>query len=1151
VLARFFVDRPIFATVLSIVIPLIGLVSLLRLPVAQYPEVAPPTIQVTATFPGANAKTVAETVAFPIEQEVNGVERMLYMSSRCTNDGVMTLNVTFELGTNIDIAQVLVQNRVAIAEARLPEEVRRIGVQTKKRSPSLLLVVNLISTDDRYDKLYLSNYATIHVRDDLARLTGVGDVFSFSPLEYSIRVWLDPEKLASREITPTDVIRAIGEQNVEVAAGQLGRPPVPADEAVPFQLVLNTRGRLLDPGEFEDIVVKTGEEGRVVHLREVVADERRDERGRVVFSGVELGARNYDANGYLDGKPAAALGIFQLPGSNALDTAGAVRAKMEELKARFPPGVDYRIVYDTTVFVEESVDEVVKTLFEAFVLVFIVVLVFLGDWRATILPMIDVPVSLLGTFAVLSLLGFSLNNLTLFGLVLAIGIVVDDAIVVVENVERWMAKGLPPREATLKAMGEITGPIIAITLVLCSVFIPVTFLAGISGQFYRQFALTIAASTVISAINAMTMAPARAVTLIKPHAPGHARAEVLPRLGIALIAGFIAYRLLAALLLERIGVREPAGVWAVRIGVFAAGAVAGFLLARPVNLVLGKLLALFNRVFDRVSAAYAAIVKGLLRLAVIVLVLYVGLLGLTYGVSQTIPTGFIPDQDKGYLVVNAQLPEGASLGRTDAFVRKIAAEIRKEEGVAHTNEIPGFSVILGVNLSNAGTIFVPLDPFEERRGKPHLTGPAIAARLRQRLAVHQEALVGVFNAPPVEGIGSTGGLKLQVQDRGAAGPRALAGAASNLAEVVRGTPGFAVAFAPFSVSQPQLFVEIDREKAKQQGMSLNDVHLALQASLGSFYVNDFTFQNRNFQVNVQADPRNRTRIDDIGRIEVRNARGDRVPLKTLIDVRDMAGPAYVDHYNLYPSADLLAVTLPGTSSGDAIAAMERIATERLPSQMGSEWTELTLQEVLAGKDLLSKLVFPLAVLFVFLVLSAQYESWSLPFAIVLVVPMCVLAALGGLLIVGLPNDIFAQIGFVVLIGLAAKNAILVVEFASQLEREGLPCREAVIEASRVRLRPILMTSFAFILGVLPLVLATGAGAEMRFSLGVAVFSGMIGVTAFGLVLTPVFYYSVRWLTDRVGARKAKAAATTPEPDPAPAAPAPPAAPAAEGGATAP
>jgi multidrug efflux pump len=1125
--ARFFVDRPIFATVLSLVIVIVGLVALTRLPIAQYPEVAPPTIQVSATYPGADAETVATTVATPIEQEVNGVERMLYMASRCTNDGQMFLDVTFELGADLDTAQVLVQNRVSVAEAKLPEDVKRIGVTTKKKSPSILLCVNLVSDkkpdgSSCYDQLYLSNFASLSVKDDLARVKGVGDVTFLGPRDYSMRVWLDPQKLASLGMTAADVIKAIREQNVQVAAGRLGQPPVAAGAAVPFQLVVKTQGRLSSEQQFDDIIVKTGSKSEVVKLRDVVRKVQRDEQGRIVEKGTELGAKNYDVNSYLDGDPSVTLAVFQLPGSNALKTADEIKAKMKELKAKFPKGVDYKIVYDTTVFIDESVHEVYKTLFEAFVLVFIVVLIFLQDWRATLMPMIDVPVSLIGTFAVMALLGFSLNNLTLFGLVLAIGIVVDDAIVVVENIERWMAKGLPPREATIKAMDEITGPVIAITLVLSSVFIPTAFLAGITGQFYRQFALTIAASTIISAINAMTMAPARAVTLIKPHVHGHeSQREALPRWGLVALIGFIVYALLASRALSMLGVAagghghesesagEPAHslalVWGVRLGIFGLGTLLGWFVASPVNRLLNRFLGGFNWVFDRLSGGYGFLVRGLLRVSLIVLVVYGGLLAMTAMGFKIVPKGFIPDQDKGYLVVNVQLPDGASLERTDRLVTQLSKIARETDGVAHVIAVPGYSTLLSTNISNVGGMFVILGPFEERKEHPELHGRRIAAELRRKFDAFQEATIGVFGAPPVEGLGSTGGIKLQIQDKRDAGLRALQGAVQATADEGQRQPGIAALFSTFSVTQPQIFVEIDREKAKAQSVSLDDVNNTLQSYLGSFYVNDFTFQNRNWQVNIQADPKYRMRVEDIGRLEVRNAKGDRVPLATLIHVKNTSGPAIVNHYNLFPSAEITGILAPGTNSRQGIEIMDRVAGAQLPSTMGYEWTELSFQELLAEKDLLGKLVFPLAVLFVFMVLAAQYESWSLPLAILLIVPMCLFSALVGLWMAGLDNNIFAQIGFVVLIGLAAKNAILVVEFSKQLEDAGKSRLEAVVEASRTRLRPILMTSFAFILGVLPLALAKGAGAEMRVPLGVAVAAGMLGVTFFGLVFTPVFY----------------------------------------------
>jgi multidrug efflux pump len=1117
-LARFFVDRPVLATVLSIVIIVVGIVALERLPIAQYPEIAPPTIQVTATYPGANAKTVSETVAFPIEQEVNGVENMLYMSSKSTNDGQMNLDVTFQLGMDLDLAQVLVQNRVAIAEAKLPEEARRIGVTTKKKSTSILMCVNLVSPKGKYDQLYLNNFAMTAVKDDLARIQGVGDVVFLGPRDYSMRVWLDPEKLASRGLAASDVVNAIKEQNVQVAAGRLGQAPLPPGASVPFQLTITTMGRLVEPSQFAAIIVKRGSRGEVVTLADLVSDSGPAGSKAEGSRGIELGAKNYDVTSLLDGKPSVTLAVYQLPGANALETAKNIRAKMDELKAGFPEDVEYRIHYDTTVFIDESVHEVYKTLIEAFVLVFIVVLVFLQDWRATLLPMIDVPVSLIGTLAVMAALGFSINNLTLFGLVLAIGIVVDDAIVVVENIERWMAKGIPPREATISAMNEITGPVIAITLVLSSVFVPTAFLAGISGQFFKQFALTIAASTVISAINAMTMAPARAVTLIRAHSKEHPP-EALPPWGVALLAGGAAYVFLLDHALSMLGAVGGGGhgeaaasggkAWAAKVGVFAAGAVVGWLVRKPVLAGLGWFLRGFNRVFDFLGNAYGRATRGLLRISFILLALYGGLLVLTWKGYETLPKGFIPDQDKGYLVVNVQLPEGASLSRTEELVRKLGDEARATKGVAHTIEVPGYSVVLGTNLSNVGGMFVVLEPFEERKGDPSRGGPAVLRSLQETFSVHREAMVAVFNAPPVEGIGSTGGFKVQVQDRRGAGFAALQEGVQAMAAAGAQEPGIAALFTSFSVAQPQLFIEIDREKAKALGVSLNEVNLTLQTYLGSIYVNDFTFQNRNWQVNVQADPAFRIRVEDIGRLEARSESGARVPLATLVKVRNSSGPGIVNHYNLYPSAELNGIPIPGTSSGAIISAIDRVAADALPSQLGYEWTELTLQEILASKDLLSKLVFPLAVLFVFMVLASQYESWSLPIAILLIVPMCILASLAGLWVMRLDINIFTQIGLVVLIGLAAKNAILVVEFAKQLEDGGTPRVDAIVEASRTRLRPILMTSFAFILGVVPLVLAKGAGAEMRYSLGVAVFSGMLGVTAFGLLFTPVFYKVIR------------------------------------------
>jgi multidrug efflux pump len=1153
-ISHFFIDRPIFATVLSVVILIIGAVAYLMLPIAQYPDVTPPTIQVTATYPGANAKTVADTVAFPIEQEVNGVERMLYMSSKCTNDGQMNLDVTFELGTNLDTAQVLVQNRVAVAEAKLPEDVKRIGVTTKKKSPSILMCVNLVSTKRPdgsyyYDQLYLSNFATLSVKDDLARLKGVGDVAFLGPRDYSMRIWLDPAKLAAKKLTASDVIGAVREQNRQVAAGRLGQPPVPADSPTQFQLPLNTRGRLTSEGQFEDIVIKTGETGANVQLRDVVRDDRYDKDGKVVEKGVELGAKNYDVNSYLDGEPAVTLAVFQLPGSNALKTAADIRGKMEELKGRFPEGVEYRVYYDTTVFINESIASVVHTLIEAFVLVFIVVLVFLQNWRATIIPMVAAFVSLVGTLAVMALLRFSLNNLSLFGLVLAIGIVVDDAIVVVENVETWLARGLSPRDATRKAMDEVTGPVIAISLVLCSVFIPTAFMAGISGQFFKQFALTIAASTVISAFNSLTLSPALCALLLKPHAHGghdHVQ-EALPRLGVALIGGLVAYFFLAGPIGHLVGIdvgghghggseaaapSSAAAVWGLRAVVTLAGVAVGWLAAVVVNRVLAAFFRGFNWAFDVTINGYGKVVGMLLRVSVIALVVYAGLMGLTALGFKAVPVGFIPEQDKGYLVLNAQLPDGAALERSDRLIQELSKLAREDEGVAHTIDLPGYSVLVSTNISNVGGMFVILKPFEERAGKPGLSGPEVAARLRGKFASFREARVALFGAPPVDGLGSTGGFKLQVQDRRGAGLRALQGAVQTLADAGNQDPRLVGLFTSFSVTQPQLFIDIDEEKAKAQQIRLKDIDETLQASLGSFYVNDFFFQNRNWQVNIQAAPEYRMKLENVGSLEVRNGKGERVPLQTLVRVRYDSGPAIVNHYNLYPSAEINGNTAPGVSSGQAIAVMDGLGGKDLPSTMGYEWTELTYQQILAGDfvktlsegSLPPALAFPLAVLFVFLVLAAQYESWSLPVAIVLIVPMCLLAAITGVWLAKLDNNLFTQIGLVVLIGLAAKNAILIVEFAKQLQDQGKARHEATVEACRLRLRPILMTSFAFILGVVPLVLAKGAGAEMRVALGVAVFSGMLGVTIFGIFFTPVFYVVVRWLTERTPAPPADKAA---------------------------
>jgi multidrug efflux pump len=1107
----FFIDRPIFATVLSIVIVIIGLIALYSLPIAEYPEIAPPTIVVSARYPGANPQVIAETVATPIEQEVNGVDDMLYMSSQSTSDGQMALTITFRLGTNLDKAQVLVQNRVAIAEPRLPETVRRLGITTQKSSPDLLLVVHLLSPDNRYDQAYIGNYALIQLRDVLTRLDGVGNITLFGLREFSMRVWLDPGQLAARNMTASDVVRALSEQNVQVAAGIIGQPPVPSGNA--FQLSVTTQGRLIQPEQFSDIIIKTGDNGRITRLRDVAQ--------------VELGARDYSANSYLDGKPAMAIAVFQRPGSNALATAQGVRKTMAELSQQFPKGLEYRIVYDPTVFVQESVNAVTHTLIEAFVLVFIVVLIFLQDWRATLLPMIDVPVSLIGTFGVMAALGFSLNNLTLFGLVLAIGIVVDDAIVVVENISRWMAMGLPPREATLKAMSEITGPVIAITLVLSSVFIPTAFIPGISGQFYRQFALTIAASTIISAVNALTMAPARAIQLIRPHTAEHsATHEALPRFGTVLLCGYLAYLFLMPLVAPLVGFPELAGsahaqpagqtaspllLWTLRGAVCLLGGVVGWCLSPLLNRLLRGFFRGFNWLFERTVNAYGRLVGTVLRFSIVAIVVYVVLLGLTYRGFTTVPTGFIPAQDKGYLIVNVQLPDAASLERTDAVIRRVSDVIRQTPGVGNAVAFAGFSAATRANSSNAGAVFATLRPFEERV-KHGLSGPRIAQDLRQRLADIQEASLAVFPPPPVRGLGTAGGFKLEIQDRAGAGLAALQAATDQLVAEARNQPGLVGVFTPFRANTPQLYAEVDRTKAKMLDVPLDNVFGTLQTYLGSAYVNDFNMFGRTYQVNVQAAGPFRSDPGDIMRLKTRNASGGMVPLGSLVSVRQTTGPDRVVRYNMFPAAEINGDTAPGISSGQALATMEQLAKQVLPSGMGFEWTDLAYQQRSVGNVTL--FVFPLCVLLVFLLLSALYENWSLPLAVILIVPMCLLCSITGVSLRGMDNNILTQIGFVVLVGLACKNAILIVEFARDAQETGKDRFTAVVEASRLRLRPILMTSFAFVLGVIPLVIGEGPGAEMRQALGVSVFSGMLGVTFFGLLLTPVFYVVIRWFTER-------------------------------------
>jgi multidrug efflux pump len=1041
VFSQFFIERPILASVPSIMITLIGLAALFTLPIAQYPEVTPPTVQVTCTYPGASAQVLADTVAAPIEQQVNGVEDMLYMSSQSSNDGSYTLTVTFKVGTNLNMAQVLVQNRVAMALPSLPDVVKQIGVVTKKRAPDVLMIINLFSPDGRYDQLYLSNYATIQVIEELARLEGVGDARVIGQQDYSMRVWLDPDRLTSRRMTVGDVVRSLQEQNVQVAAGQLGQPP--ASQGVDFQYTMTTLGRLTDPEQFAEIVVKTDGRGRITRLRDI--------------SRVELGARNENIRTYIDEYPSAGVVIAQLPGANALSTADGVKAKMAELKERFPEGLDYCIYYDTTPYIRESINEVFLTLLDAVLLVSLVVLVFLQNWRSALIPLIAVPVAIIGTFAAMAALGFSINTLSLFGLVLAIGIVVDDAIVVVEATEHHIERGLTPRAAAHQAMAEVSWALIAIGLVLAAVFLPCVFITGITGRFFRQFALTIAVSTLLSAMNSLTLSPALCAILLKPK---HTQ-------------------------------QDP--------------------LAWTVNLLLGWFFRLFNRVFAASVAGYTRLVGRMLRVSLLVLVVYAGLVYLTGWSFGRMPTGFIPPPDQGYLFAAVQLPDSASLERTDETLKQVYAIVRSTPGVAHVFRTCGMSYTLGVNGSNMGNLFVILQPFDERRS-PDLQADAIAATLRRRFSREIDtANCAVLAPPPMRGLGTGGGFKIMLQDRGNDGLAALQAQADELVRQGNQTPGLAGLFTAFRANAPQLYVDVDRTKCKAMGVPLDEVFDTLQVQLGGAYVNDINLFGRTWQVNVQSDTQYRMAVEDVRRLQVRNSRGNMVPLGTVAKVEDRGGPFVVIRYNMYPAAAVQGSAAPGRSTGQTIAAVAALARQQLPATMAFEWTELSYLQLLARNT--TPFVFGGAVL-LFLVLAGQYESWALPLAVILVVPMCILCSVAGVALARMDINIFTQIGFVVLVGLASKNAILIVEFAKAKHEAGLPRFEATVEACRLRLRPIIMTSFAFILGVVPLVVSSGAGAEMRRTLGTAVFSGMLGVTFFGIFLTPVFYYVIQWFADR-------------------------------------
>jgi len=1039
--SRFFVDKPIFAAVLSIIIFVAGLIAIFNLPISEYPDVVPPSVVVRAQYPGADPKIIAETVAAPLEEQINGVENMLYMSSQNTADGALMLTVTFKVGTNVEQAETQVQNRVQRALPRLPDEVRQIGVTTVKSSPNLTMVVHLLSPSGRYDDLYLRNYAVLNIKDQLARIPGMGETNLFGSGDYAMRVWLDPQKVAARGLTASDVVAAIREQNVQVAAGVIGSSP---SKDATFQMTVNTQGRLKTPEQFGAIIVHTNADGAVTLLKDVAR--------------IELGSNSYDLRSLLNNKSAVAIGIFEAPNANALQLSSDVRAKMEELKKDFPEGVDYDVVYDPTQFVRESIRAVIHTLLEAIALVVLVVIVFLQTWRASIIPLLAVPVSIVGTFAVMLGFGFSINTLSLFGLVLAIGIVVDDAIVVVENVERNIANGLSPRDATIQAMKEVSGPIVAIALVLCAVFVPIAFVSGLSGQFYRQFALTIAISTVISAFSSLTLAPALAASLLKPHnAPKDALTKVMDKL-------------------------------------------------------FGRFFGWFNRFFGAASHRYEVGVKGVLARKSMAVGVYLVLGVAAIFMFKAVPAGFVPGQDKQYLVGFAQLPDAASLERTTSVIRRMSDIAKEIPGVESSVAFPGLSINGFTNAPNAGIVFTTLKPFDQRT-KPEESGAAIAGEINKRMGAIQDAFVMVFPPPPVNGLGTIGGFKLMIEDRGNLGYDALYKATQDVQMKAWQDPKLAGVFSSFKINVPQLFADVDRTKAKQLGVPLETIYQTLQINLGSLYVNDFNQFGRTYQVRVQADAPFRSHAEDIAQLKVRSDKGEMIPLSSLMRVKDSYGPDRVQRYNAYVAADLNGGAAPGVSSGEAQAEMEKILRETLPKGISYEWTDLTYQDILSGNTML--LVFPLCVLLVFLVLAAQYESWTLPLAVILIVPMSILCALTGVKLTHGDNNVFTQIALFVLVGLASKNAILIVEFARELEEHGRSVLQAALEACRLRLRPILMTSIAFIMGVVPLVFSHGAGSEMRHAMGVAVFAGMLGVTFFGLFLTPVFYVLLRTLAKRL------------------------------------